>query len=89
MVTDDELDRAQAEEAWRRLGLVTDHKEYDAALLALRLAREGWRPLDPLEAEVEKLAKAYEGLHGYVVGPITRDILRKAIERGIEIGRGR
>lgn len=45
-MTDEELDKARAEEAWRIFNKPTQ-KHGGLAMIAARLAREGWVPVDP------------------------------------------
>lgn len=86
-MTDEELDRARADKAFG-LSMSCTHS---AAQLAARLAREGWTPLDELEAEIKALIPSYiagkslaEAQSRYEQMPT---IIRKALERGIEIGK--
>lgn len=82
-MTDEELDRARAEHALQICGAMDMVPPVlDRATLAARLAREGWMPPDPLQAEVEKI----EFTHCKDLF-VVRDVIRFAIERGIEIGR--
>lgn len=88
-VTDKELDKARIEEAWR---IWTDPKTLamptEVRMVAgevARLARENWTP-DPLDVEVERLM-GWEPPTGMVNTVWVRDQFRKALERGIEIGR--
>lgn len=88
-MTDEELDRARSQEAHR---MWTDGRpdgyNFDVAATAARLAREGWTPPDPLVAEVNKLTTGVIfHFDKERLAPTIDDIVRKAIERGIEIGR--
>lgn len=91
-MTDEELDRARAEEAFRRIYGDLECGDQDGGKftllgnLAARLAREGWMPPDPLGAEIEKIAEWF-GKEHRGIPPSTRDSWRYALERGIEIGR--
>ena len=46
-MTPDELDKATADEAWRLL-----EEGQDVAVIAARLAREGWTPPEPVDPDV-------------------------------------
>jgi hypothetical protein len=46
-MTDDELDKATADEAWRIM-----EEGQDVAVIAARLAREGWTPPEPVDPDV-------------------------------------
>lgn len=83
-MTGSELDRARAEEAMKSLPIVgTNERGYMAiAEIAAKLGREGWTPPDPLQVEIEKIEFSIGG--DYFV---FRDLVRKALERGIEIGK--
>lgn len=88
MMTDEELDRARAIEAYRVVyGDVGEAggKFTIMAGVAARLAREGWMPPDPLEDEIERLRHTL-GIR-WADEAIGMTYLRKALERGIEIGR--
>jgi hypothetical protein len=63
----EELDKATADEAWRLL-----EEGQDVAVIAARLAREGWTPpVDPdLLAVREISAKQYEGAEAVVSADI-------------------
>ena len=45
-MTHEELDKATADEAWRLL-----EEGQDVAVIAARLAREGWKPPEPVDPE--------------------------------------
>lgn len=91
-MTDEELDRARADEARRRYDATVGHYATDdirvggnetTCMVAARLAREGWTPPDPLEAEIDRILA-----HDLVFwGLSSRKYLRQAMERGIELGR--
>jgi hypothetical protein len=80
-VTDEELDRARAAEAervWMRQPVrILDSEFSSIALIAARLAREGWLPEDPLIQEARKLAANFG---------VPTSITMAALKRGIEIG---
>jgi hypothetical protein len=46
-MTPEELDKATADEAWRLL-----EEGQDVAVIAARLAREGWKPPEPVDPDV-------------------------------------
>ncbi len=58
-MTNEELDKARADEAynrWYRLNAVGETgRQVTSALIAARLAREGWTPEDPLLQEAREL----------------------------------
>lgn len=54
-MTDEELDRARADEAWRIYMAQTDDRP-TAHQIAARLAREGWMPVDPDLIEARECA---------------------------------
>jgi hypothetical protein len=58
-MTNEELDEATADEAWRLLD-----EGQDVALIAARLAREGWTPPEPVDPDLvavrEIVAVAFE-----------------------------
>jgi len=91
-MTDEELDKARAEEAWRKSDTVPA-----ALTCAARLAREGWMPVDPLLLEARKLfadsAENKEEAHIYLAGRFDHwsefQIVLAALRRGIEIGEGK
>ena len=78
-MTNEELDKARAEEAW------SDHYKGDGrdpTVIAARLAREGWIPpvpVDPDIAEAEKLANEYAECDDW---PFLANWFLKAIKRG-------
>jgi hypothetical protein len=87
-MTDEELDGARAREAYRRAtASESDLKNAGQVGIALhwaaRLAREGWKPEDPLLFEVRQLCKA----HHCIVNDGFDAILFAALKRGIEIGK--
>lgn len=55
-MTEDDLDVATAQEAMRRAWSGGDPTPLDIAILAARLARENWRPVDPDLIEARELA---------------------------------
>lgn len=88
---DEELDRARANEALRLLkykGTGTTLAE-----VAARLAREGWKPEDPLLKEARAiLAEIFGDTAGNIAsgtadGYREMDIALRALRRGIELGR--
>lgn len=86
-MTDEELDTARAAEA-RRQSSKYPHEEWaDPVVVAARLAREGWTPPDPLEAEIESVVAEHEKSIGLSVNRLGHRLVRKALERGIEIGK--
>lgn len=84
---EDELDRARAQEAAKQQygHPIIEGCPLSMATCAARLAREGWLPPDPLEAEVDNLL-AYRHQDKVGGAPI---LVRLALERGIEIGRSK
>jgi dienelactone hydrolase len=59
-MTPEELDKARADEAWIIIE-DNDTTETDVAIIAARLAREGWMPVDPdLLAVREIVAKVFD-----------------------------
>lgn len=97
-MTYDELDRARATEAtliWKNASQST-LPHLGIAETAARLAREGWVPPDPLEAEIRAILGPHAGGKSGINttclafhAETTVDYIRKALERGIEIGKGR
>jgi hypothetical protein len=64
-MTHEELDKATADEAWRLL-----EEGQDVVAIAARLAREGWKPPEPVDPDV----LAYrEWEAGSAIDPIYRD----------------
>jgi hypothetical protein len=52
-MTPEELDEARAKEAWRKCDALGFGKDYESpAIIAARLAREGWTPPPPVDPEV-------------------------------------
>lgn len=87
-----ELDQARAQEANRLWGEAINGPH--VAIIAARLAREGWTPPDPLEAEIRAIlgphAGGKSGLNTTCLtfhAETTVNYIRKALERGIQIGR--
>jgi len=68
-MTPEELDKATADEAWRLL-----EEGQDVAVIAARLAREGYRPPEPVDPDVlavrEISAKQFEGAEAVVSADI-------------------
>jgi hypothetical protein len=68
-MTPEELDKATADEAWRLL-----EEGQDVAVIAARLAREGYRPPPPVDPDVlvvrEISAKQFEGAEAVVSADI-------------------
>lgn len=102
-MTDEELDEARGQEAWRRL---TGGSPFPAlaspsahAALAARLGREGWQPEDPLLREAREIvAQDLEQTGCELAARKTREeglndgmtghrIALAALRRGIEIGK--
>jgi len=94
-MTDEELDKARADEAWRKSDTVPA-----ALTCAARLAREGWMPVDPLLLEAREIyARALEANDGVYAPKECRSGLcddsaaisavLAALRRGIEIGEGK
>jgi len=87
-MTDEELDEVRAEEAWN---IIKRNEDQDVALIAARLAREGWMPPEPVDpdlAEAEYLAQTEEADRlvrggGYNLG----ELALAAIKRGRELER--
>ncbi len=78
-MTNEELDEVRAEEAWN---IIKRNEDQDVALIAARLAREGWTPpvvVDPDLAEAITLAKGF-GMAHYI--PVL-----EGIKRGRELER--
>jgi len=101
-MTDEELDKARADEAWRLAGINDPATQTvlwsrKAVYAAARLAREGWMPVDPLLLEARKLfadsAENKEEAHIYLAGRFDHwsefQIVLAALRRGIEIGEGK
>lgn len=67
-MTDEELDKARADEAWRIYMAQTDDRS-TAHQIAARLAREGWMPVDPdlIEAR-ECVSKAIKAINHSAYG---------------------
>lgn len=84
-MTDEELDRARASEAIRLSPEYANVPEMLA--IAARLAREGWMPPDPLEAAFNELTADTYGHHCLYSQSTMRERIRKALERGIELGK--
>lgn len=81
-MTDEELDRARAIEGHLLAGYPKETLASLASIHTARLAREGWMPPDPIEAEVDKICSSNGVL-------LSRHVVRAAIKRGIEIGRSK
>jgi hypothetical protein len=84
-MTDEELDRARAEEAWRLLGGIAGNLTGSMlrhGTIAARLAREDWKPGDMIAAEVRHILEMLT-----VPWPKSSDLVRAGLERGIEIGK--
>jgi len=68
-MTNEELDKATADEAWRLL-----EESQDVAVIAARLAREGWKPPEPVDPDLlvvrEISAKQFEGAEAVVSADI-------------------
>jgi len=68
-MTHEELDKATADEAWRLL-----EEGEDVAVIAARLAREGWKPPEPVDPDLlvvrEIAAKQYKGAEAVVSADI-------------------
>jgi len=68
-MTPEELDKATADEAWRLL-----EEGQDVAVIAARLAREGYRPPEPVDPDLlavrEISAKQFEGAEAVVSADI-------------------
>jgi len=68
-MTHEELDKATADEAWRLL-----EEGQDVAVIAARLAREGWKPPEPVDPDLlvvrEISAKQFEGAEAVVSADI-------------------
>jgi hypothetical protein len=68
-MTPEELDKATADEAWRLL-----EEGQDVAVIAARLAREGYRPPPPVDPDLlavrEISAKQFEGAEAVVSADI-------------------
>lgn len=79
-MTNEELDEVRAEEAWRQA-----KKGEDAALVAARLAREGWMPVavDPDLAEARELFESWANNDE----PTPENVVLRAIKRGRELER--
>lgn len=73
-MTDEELDEVRAEEAWN---IIKRNEDQDVALIAARLAREGWTPpvaVDPDLAEAREISgsKFYGNLQAVALDAIKR-----------------
>lgn len=80
-MTNEELDRARVDEAIR----LWDGSKGSLAVIAARLAREGWMPpvaVDPDLAEVAKLTDGHDGRD-----ETWYETVLKAIKRGRELER--
>ena len=104
-MTDEELDKARADEAWRLAGINDPSTQTvlwsrKAVYAAARLAREGWMPVDPLLLEAREIyARALEANDGVYAPKECRSGLcddsaaisavLAALRRGIEIGEGK
>lgn len=93
-MTDEELDRARADEAVRIYIKQKSETPY-LATIAARLAREGWMPDDPLGEEADKIIMdgnisqqmaAHKGQIIHIDEWIKTTVL-VALKRGIEIGK--
>jgi hypothetical protein len=52
-MTNEELDKARADEAWRKCDALGFGKDYESpTIIAARLAREGWTPPEPVDPDV-------------------------------------
>jgi hypothetical protein len=80
-MTGEELDRERAFEARRICHGSLDDLMAEAA----RLAREGWTPPDPLEDALDELMAWWKHTGE---NTLPSHLARKALERGIAIGRG-
>lgn len=85
-MTDEELDMVRAQEAWRLLGGRSGSPPRQEAVIAARLAREGWTPPDPLEDEIAQLLTQIKNVNGILPSDWLEDHTRRSVERGIEIG---
>jgi len=79
-MTNEELDEVRAEEAWN---IIKGSGDQDVALIAARLAREGWTP--PVVVDPD-LAEAAIVCRSKIYGS-TLDIAFDAIKRGRELER--
>jgi len=97
-MTDDELDKARAEEALRLVKMKYKNSGFvgDSALhIAARLAREGWMPVDPLLLEARAIVEAVvppayakKVKTGEWDGVPIIEATLAALRRGIKIGAG-
>jgi hypothetical protein len=69
-MTPEELDEARAKEAWRKCDALGFGKDYESpAIIAARLAREGWMPPPPVDPdllavrEIVATAREKDGWH--------------------------
>lgn len=98
-MTDEELDRARAEEAWQRCQNSEAVKaprgsEEDYGVIAARLARTGWTPTNPLLLQAREIAAKWWEDHGppwaaYQTREGNQDdsaVVQCAL-RGLELGR--
>ena len=103
-MTDEELDKARADEAYRLTGcpyhVYFGETVANLVATAARLAREGWVPVDPFLVEArESVAKVYDSLSKRKLAKRYRDGLHDgctvskvaliALKRGIENREGR
>jgi len=57
-MTNEELDKARADEAWRKCDALGFGKDYESpTIIAARLAREGWVPVDPDVVAVQEVLR--------------------------------
>ena len=83
-MTPDDLDRARAHEGVRLAVEAGEVSPFGISLIAARLAREGWEPVDSLDILTDELV-----IHFYSEKSTLdlRGLVRQALERGMDLER--
>jgi hypothetical protein len=81
-MTPEELDKATADEAWRLL-----EEGEDVAVIAARLAREGYRPPEPVDPDVELAMTIARGKHSELADVRAVEATAASVLAGIKAGR--
>jgi hypothetical protein len=81
-MTPEELDKATADEAWRLL-----EEGQDVAVIAARMAREGWKPPEPVDPDVELAMAIARGKHSELADVRAVEATAASVLAGIKAGR--